>query len=267
MGTPGPIFVAPGKIGGHAEQLETSGTNSLFNWIRVGVLPDFAFTETDSFSVSWWVNYTNWQHDLPFIENAMRSTYQPGWVFAERNGQIEFLLTDTVKSYVADPAKGSPIIDDGRWHNIAGVVDRAAQSASVYVDGVMAGSFSIAGLGSLDYCNALVIGQDPSGSYGADLKGLGLFDDISIGRRALSPTEAESIYLVGQNYGRTFDTYGPVALALKPTIGGFDLIWHTGNLLSSDTVNGAYLPVVGASAPYFHVTPATTGNKFYRVQF
>jgi len=46
--------------------------------------------------------------------------------------------------------------------------------------------------------------------------------DLGILRRALSQAEAESIYIVGQNYGRSFDTYGPVKLTLQPSGTGFD---------------------------------------------
>jgi hypothetical protein len=59
--------------------------------------------------------------------------------------------------------------------------------------------------------------------------------------------------------------YGPVVLTVQPAGTGFDLIWQAGTLMECGTVNGTYLPVSGASAPYYHVTP-TAGNKFYRVK-
>ena len=43
------------------------------------------------------------------------------------------------------------------------------------------------------------------------------------------------------------------------------LQWSTGTLLSADSVNGAYLPVVGATSPHT-VNPAEAARKFYRVQ-
>ncbi|MCX6922157.1 MAG: hypothetical protein NT154_02890, partial [Verrucomicrobia bacterium] len=90
-------------------------------------------------------------------------------------------------------------------------------------------------------------------------------DDLGIWRRSLSQAEAESIYIVGQNYGRSFDTYGPVKISANLTSSGLELIWQAGTLLSADDPTRQWTPVSGASAPYYKVTNLT-GKKFYRVQ-
>jgi hypothetical protein len=264
QGIPGPTFV-PGKLG-QAVSLNTVSASSIFNYVYLGLLPDFVFGAADSFSVAFWVNFTSWQNDLPMIGNAVGSTYQPGWVFAQDQSKIELSLVnaDGSATYLADPVAGSPIISDGLWHNIVGVIDRGSQTASVYVDGGLAGSFSIAGMDSLDTGTALTIGQNPNGNYAVD--GAGSFDDVGIWRRALTPTEAQSIYMVGQQ-GRSFDTFGPVILSLRRAGNDLELVWQTGTLLSSTTgVLGTYNPVSGASAPYYRVTPGATPT-FYRVRF
>jgi hypothetical protein len=265
QGIPGPTFV-PGKLG-QAVSLNTVSASSIFNYVTFGAtLPDFAFGAADSFSVAFWVNFTSWQNDLPMIGNAVGSTYQPGWVFAQDQNKIELSLVNANGSatYIADPVAGSPIISDGLWHNIVGVVDRGSQTASVYVDGGLAGSFSIAGMDTLDTGTALTIGQNPNGNYAVD--GAGSFDDVGIWRRALTPTEAQSIYMVGQQ-GRSFDTYGPVILSLRRAGNDLELVWQAGTLLSSTNgVNGTYNPVSGASAPYYRVTPGPMPT-FYRVRF
>jgi hypothetical protein len=265
QGTPGPSFV-PGRIGSQAVSVNTVQANSIFNYVSLGAPSDFTFGVADSFSVSFWTKFTNWPNDLPMIGNAIGSTYQLGWVFAQDHDKIELSLVSTANSgtYVADPVAASPIIDDGLWHNIVGVVDRGSEFASVYVDGAFAGSFPIAGLDTLDYGTAVAIGQNPDGNYGVD--GAASFDDVGIWRRALSPTEAEAIYLVGQ-HNSTFDTYGPVILSMNKAGNDLELVWQTGTLLSSTTgVLGTYNPVPGASAPYYRVTPGPT-STFYRVKF
>jgi len=265
QGTPGPAFV-PGQLG-QAVSLSTVSASSIFNYVTFGAtLPDFVFGAADSFSVAFWVNFTSWQNDLPMIGNAVGSTYQAGWVFAQDQNKIELSLVNANSSatYIADPVAGSPIISDGLWHNIVGVIDRGSQTASVYVDGGLAGSFSIAGMDTLDTGTALTIGQNPNGDYKTD--GAGSFDDVGIWRRALTPAEAEAIYMVGQQ-GRSFDTYGPVILSLRKAGNDLELVWQTGTLLSSTTgVLGTYNPVPGASAPYYRVTPGPA-STFYRVKF
>jgi hypothetical protein len=262
-----PTFV-PGAIGSGAVALSTVSSSSTFNYVTVGALPDFAFAETDSFSVSFWMKFTGWNNDLPMIGNAVGSTYQLGWVFANEGGKIEFSLVSTANSgtYVADPVAGSPTINDNVWHNIVGIVDRAYQTATVYVDGELAGSFTIAGLGTLDQGTALTIGQNPDGTYGVD--GSASFDDVGIWRRTLSVYEAQGIYIVGSQYGRSFDTVAPPEVKLSIQLSGTSLTlqWSSGTLESSDNANSGYTTVAGASAPSYTTTISTTGSKFYRVK-
>ena len=265
QGTPGPSFV-PGRIGGQAVSVNTEQSSGIFNYVSAGAPADFAFGVADSFSVSFWTKITSWPNDLPMIGNAPGSTYQLGWVFAQDQNKIELSLVSTANSgtYVADPVAGSPVINDGLWHNIVGVVDRGSEFASVYVDGALAGSFPIAGLDTLDYGTAVTIGQNPDGNYPVD--GSAVYDDVGIWRRALTPTEAEAIYMVAQ-INNTFDTYGPVILSMTKAGNDLELVWQTGTLLSSTTgVLGTYNPVPGASAPYYRVTPGPT-STFYRVKF
>ena len=222
---------------------------------------DLSFAETDSFTVGFWLKYTAGFNDLPIIGNAVNSTYQTGWTISEDGGRLDWTAVSGV-SVIRDPA-GGPLINDGQWHHVLVAFDRTLGQASSYVDGVQIDSATITPLGSLVTGNTLALGQDPTGNYGND--GAFDLDDVGIWRRALSPAEAASIYLVGQKYGRSFDSYGPVVLTIQPASTGFALIWQAGTLLEADTVNGTYLPVSGATAPYHHVTPGAA-MKFYRVE-
>jgi len=259
-----PTLVA-GKFGQAVHLSSTTATTS-YNFLTVNdPNGDLLFDVTNSFTVSFWVSYNDRFNDLPIIGNAVNSTYQLGWVFTDEGGQIEYSLVSTANSgaYVADPVAGSPVIGDGAWHNVVGVVDRDLQVSSVYVDGAFAGSWPIAGLGTLITGSSLTLGQDPTGSYGVN--GNFTLDDVGIWRHALTQSQAESIYVVGQNQAKSFDTSGPVKIAIQRSVSGVLLIWQAGTLLSADALSGPWAPVSGASAPTYQLTPSA-GKKFYRVQ-
>jgi hypothetical protein len=257
-GSPTPVA---GKIGSQAVHLSTDAAISPNNYLTVSDNnSDLSFAETDSFTVAFWLRYTTGFNDLPIIGNANNSTYQPGWVITEDGGRLEWTAVSGT-SVIRDPA-GGPAINDGQWHNLVVAFDRTGNQAFSYVDGALVDSALIVGLGTLVTGNALTLGQDPTGAYGAGAFDL---DDVGIWRRALDPAEAQTIYQVGNSYGRSFDTYGPVVLTLRQSGTMLELIWQAGTLLQADEVNGTYKPVTGATAPYFQVKPSET-KKFYRVQ-
>jgi hypothetical protein len=157
-----PTFV-PGRIGTNAVSVNTVHASGIYNY--VSVTPSASLTFSNSFSVGLWVKYTGLPNDLPMIGNSVNSTFQLGWVFTDDTGKIELSLVSTANSgaYIADPVAGSPVTHDGNWHQVTGIIDRDAEFATVYIDGALAGSWSIAGLGTLDYGNDLALGP---GSHG-----------------------------------------------------------------------------------------------------
>jgi hypothetical protein len=253
-----PGFVA-GKIGQGVHIATTAGDN----YLQVVDTADLEFFETNSFSVGFWVKYTGGFSDVPIIGNSVGSTYQLGWVFTDSSspGRLEWSLVSTANSgtYLRDPVS-SAAIGDGTWHQVLGVVDREQQVAFAYIDGVLVNSWSLTGLGTLYYGNAITIGQDPTGNYGAATFDL---DDVGIWRRAVSRYEAAGIYAAAQS-GASFDVTTPVRVYVNHVDGNVDISWQAGTLLQSTNVNGTYLPVPGAVAPFHRTTPTGTA-KFYRV--
>jgi hypothetical protein len=256
-----PIFI-PGQIGSNAIQVSTLQASNVYNYVSAPLSPDFAFGATDSFSISFWVNYTNTPDDLPMIGNAVHSTLNQGWVFADQGGQLQWTLVGTDNTSVIASPVGGPAINNGAWHHIVASMDRPIGLANTYLDGALIDSRSIAGVGSLDTGKSITLGQDPTGSYAVD--GMFSLDDVGIWRRALSTYDVQSIYQLGTN-SQSFDTYGPVALLQVPIQGGFQLIWQAGTLLKSDSIDGAWTSVPDAAPPIYTVTPGPD-NKFYRVQ-
>ena len=132
------------------------------------------------------------------------------------------------------------------------MVDREQQMAYAYIDGALATSFSIVGLGTLigSTPNTVTIGQDPTGGYGAATFDM---DDLGIWRRALTSVDAAGIYAAGQN-GVSFDITGPVKVYVNQVGNNIDVSWQGGTLKQSTTVNGTYTPVPGAVAPFYRTT-------------
>jgi hypothetical protein len=155
-------------------------------------------------------------------------------------------------------------INDGNWHSVVSTFDRGGM-AFTYLDGVMVDARPINTFtDDIDSGNPINIGQVGTASYGPNVKFGADVDDLGVWRRALSPVEAQSIYLAAQN-GVSFDTYGPVILSIRKAGNDIELIWQAGTLLKSGTVNGTYLPVSGANAPYFRITPGPD-SQFFKIQ-
>ena len=82
----------------------------------------------------------------------------------------------------------------------------------------------------------------------------------------MTDLEARSIYYAGINNTNSFDSTGPLVLSLGTLSGNIsDITWQTGTLYQSTNLLGPWIPVPGATAPFYQFTPATTGAMFYRV--
>src|SRR5207249_4550198 len=76
-------FVADGQLGqGLHYFTDTSAASS--NYVSLGVRPDLQFSSNVNFSVAYWVRLplNAEPGDLPFLCNAVYSTFSPGYTFA-----------------------------------------------------------------------------------------------------------------------------------------------------------------------------------------
>lgn len=263
-----PSNIVPGKVGSGAMHYFTDSAGYNFNYVTLNDPSSLQFGPGQDFSVAFWTRFTGTPGNLPFLANSPNSFGDPGVTFAPSSGRggWSWYLNDAY----ALPGQGigatdlvGSTLNDGQWHNLAFTFNRSG-FATVYLDGDMVSQISIVGAHdwNLDTGNQWNIGQ-ASGGYAVD--GAFDIDDLGIWRRELSQAEAESIYLVGQNYSQSFDTYGPVSLAVGAAGNNLDLSWQAGTLLQSTNVQGTYLPVPGAVAPFYRTLP-TNGKMFYRVQ-
>ena len=245
--------------------MNTVASNSLFNFVSVPHSGDFNFGPAPGtdFSVAFWVRYTGLPNDLPMIGNARNSTFQHGWVLTDDTGKPEWFLyaTDDAGARSADPVAGSPMTDDGNWHNIVLTVAFAG-NITTYVDGMEVYASPTGALDDLDTGDGIFLGQDPSGTYA--VSGAYDLDDVGVWNRALARTEAQSIYTAGQS-GRSFDAAGPVQIAITASAGGPLLLWPVGTLQSAPSLKGPWNAVTGAAAPSYLATPLGA-QTFYRVK-
>ena len=245
-----------------------------------GTPGDLAFGPSASFTVSLWVKLPSGftGGDLPFIGTAVGSFNNAGWVLGPTygTGGWQWGINDGTNNI--DVTGPDSSLNDGNWHNFVLTVNRAANLASGYLDGAPLGSRDITGLGSLDNGHLVTIGQDPTYGYTSiasasanDLNAWKVLqtadlDDIGIWRRALTDIEARSIYYAGNNQGKSFDVPGSVTLYPYSAPGGkLGIEWLTGTLQQAPALTGPWTPVPGATPPSYQVTPAGSGNKFYRV--
>jgi hypothetical protein len=257
-----PVLVS-GKLG-QAVQLLTDGINNSYLSVY-DPNSDFQFGASDSFSIAFWLKYTNPFYDRPIIGNAVNSTWNPGYVLTENAGQLAWTLTTVSGSgqVIADPV-GGPLLNDGAWHQITLVVDRSAGVARSFADGTLIDTRSITAVGNLASGNVLVIGQDPNGAYGNN--GTMVLDDIGIWQRALTTMEAQSIYIVGQNNGRSFDSFVRGSLTLQQSGAYLQLIWEAGTLQWTEDLKGTWTDVPGAGPSFYQLTPNSYAKKFFRVK-
>jgi hypothetical protein len=266
--------IVAGKVGSGALHYNTElsgGAVSVANYVTLGTLSDLQFGPGISFSVAFWIKFTGSPGDLPFFGNTVNSYGDPGINFApswEEGGWSWYLSDQAASAWqgigLYDPIKNT--LNDGNWHHVVHIFDRTGDAAT-YLDGVKAHAMSIASGAGWDFnvpTTSWNIGQAEGGTYA--VAGTFEMDDLGVWRRLLNHYEAQAIYVVGNGYGRSFDTTAPpeVRIQIEATASGVELRWSNGTLESSERVDGGYSTVLGAASP-FTVTPAT-GNRFYRVK-
>jgi len=272
--------LVPGIIGSGALEYQCDG-NSVFDYATLGRPSDLLFSNKVSFTVSYWIQYTNVPDnqlnanypayvfpncDLPIIGNAVGATYSPGWVIAqggegcENNpGAFVWTFNDTSATAVSASGPGHSE-DDGLWHNLVHVFDWSLGYGTTYLDGVEVDATSIAGLNSIDTTNAINIGSDATGAYAS--AGAANLDDLSIWRRALSGDEARSIYEAGLTNHAAVASQ-PLPLGAARSSANVTVTWSAGILQSASQLMGSWTPVSGAQKPAYTNTPTGT-TQFFR---
>ncbi len=267
--------IVAGKIGSgalHYNTVVVSGAVTEANYVTLGAPSDLALGPGQSFSVSFWVKFTGSPGDLPFLGNTVNSYGDPGVDFAPsyHEGGWSWYISDKGAGAwqgigLYDPVQST--LNDGNWHNLVHIFDRNADAVT-YLDGAKVNTTPIATAAGWDFNvpgQDWIIGQAQGGTYAE--AGVFEMDDLGVWRGVLTVYDAEAIYIVGQGYGRSFDTEAPpeIQVQIQKTAAGVQILWPSGTLESSDRVDGGWGTVSGAAPPSYSVEPAT-GNRFYRVK-
>lgn len=265
--------IVAGKIGTGALHYSTisEGGALTANYVSLGMPTDLDFGPGESFSVAFWVKFTGSPGDLPFLANNTGSMGGPGVTLAPsyNQGGWSWGLNDAIAPRpwpgvgLYDPVQNT--INDGTWHHLVHIFDRSGDGTT-YLDGVKVNATSIATAYDWDLRTALpwTVGQ-AGGSYAEP--GVFEIDDLGVWRSVLTDYDAQAIYIVGQDYGRSFDTTAPVevTMQIQKTANGVEIQWSNGTLESADSVTGPWSTVNGANPPSLAVTPSGAA-KFYRVK-
>jgi hypothetical protein len=189
----------PGILG-QALKITTLKDGSEFDYATLGYPEDLKFHDTNDFSVSFWVNYTDGVDDPPFISNKnWGSSGNVGWgVFSQNGGNFRMNVTGSGGKNIS--TSSTPNVRDGKWHNIL-VTFWHGVAVLVFADGqlVQTTGETTGTVDTDDIGYAVNIGQDGTGAYtdSGSAQMTALIDDVGIWRRAVTPQEAASIYAQG----------------------------------------------------------------------
>ncbi len=266
----GPAFAAGQQ--GQSLSLDASG-----NFVDLAAPVELDFADDTDFTVSLWLRSNGWAQDPVLVSNKnWNSGANVGWLLAADPDGVswQWNLRGSTGNRVDFDAIAP--VADGTWHHVCVVHDRDGL-ASFYTDGVLNGTRSIAGQGSVTSGLQTALGQDGTLTYGLNL--IADLDDLRIWRRALGPDEVEHLVsgmdpTVGTRYCDGFpntESDGGRMLALgSPTLVDNDLRLFGLELPSGQPgiffygPNPAYVPTAGGircvGGQLFRIHPATFGG-------
>ena len=191
-GSPNITFPNPGA-------LDFDGSN---DYITLGNVLNAG---TGDWSVSLWYYATNASTAPEVLLVKGRTGGAAGYELLLNAGSLYWDVASTSISHGF--AVPEPSLNE--WHHIVGVVDRSSATSNLYVDGVLAGSASIAGMGSMDNSVHVGIGAlNRAGASGPTVQFFsGQMDDIRIFDSAISAAQAAAL-AAGGNGGGSFSDPG-----------------------------------------------------------
>lgn len=291
-----PTFL-PGKLGS-AFQVTTLIDSSDYEYATLGYPDDLQFGDTNDFSVSFWVNYTNQGDDIPFISNKdWDSSSNPGWgIFSQSGGNYRINVTGPNLGEDKYSETDTPkTLKDGNWHHVAVSIQRAPYGSSAYVygylDGVLVSKHPMSTVGTIDTEQLpftdhqtdvpvptviqsqfqINIGQDGTGVYTDNHSGhlVGLLDDFGIWRRALTAHEVLGIYSAGLAGKDLSQAIAPSTLIIGIVGGKAEISWAgnpTVQLQMATRLNPPnWTDVPGTLGASGAVVPITNSAAFFRL--
>lgn len=129
---------------------------------QLPALSNFNLSATSSFTIEFRARATSATSDPVIIGNKnWASGYNKGIIISNRNGVIRANFGDGTNRLDVDGVD----LTDQLWHQVAIVVNRSAQKATIYDGGVQVAEGNISAVGDLESGTAFKIGQDGTGNY------------------------------------------------------------------------------------------------------
>ncbi len=198
----GGVTYAAGKIG---QAFSLNGTNGA---IRINEAANNLNFGAGDLTIDTWVKFTETGRERFLFRNGYRGSSDNVRLSIFTDSRAELYVQDTAGN-VADTFSANAL-NDGSWHHLVGV--RSNKTVSLYVDGSLQNSQTNASLGSfnsscgLDFVGAGGISANCTPNADNYFFG-GLIDEFQVYKRALSPTEIQTQYSLGNagiGHGSTF---------------------------------------------------------------
>jgi hypothetical protein len=157
------------------------------------------FGENNSFTIAGWVRSSPGYSTTSMLLSKETSLTGAGfglWNLNTSTSRLYARLEDTDGDQSGWLVNGNgPYINDGGWHHVAMVVDRAQHQVALYTDGITSPPYDLAtmgndGIGDLSNAAAFTIGGSPY-NYEGDI------DDVRLYGAALSEQQIQSLYSDG----------------------------------------------------------------------
>jgi hypothetical protein len=169
--------------------------------------PDYAFTNTSSFTIVYWMKFTEVEYggqDHVIISKGDYGGGAPQEAFISTgvngSGKVNFLLGDSNRDF--QQLESSSGYNDGNWHQVVCVRDYAAHMVSLYVDGIVVDSKDHAYTGnfinSASFAFCYLMSSNIMGYYYK-----GALDEVAVFNKALTPADISN-YISRANIGVGF---------------------------------------------------------------
>jgi|GEM_PF-3683581 hypothetical protein len=172
-------------------------------YVQIPGAPDLALDATTSFTVEAIVKPDALDDDYPRAIAASRSSglregepnaNEAGWALAVGGynciaNNLRWIVGDATGKLVTVTAGFN--LADGLFHHVAGVLDRDAEVALLFVDGAKVGQAPLNGLGAAATAGDVILGNDPA----RDAPYAGILDEVRlslVARRSFHPVLGES---------------------------------------------------------------------------
>jgi hypothetical protein len=168
---------------------------------QVSTLTKYYF-DGGSFTYAAWVNTTQ-QVSQVRIMGSMAASDGYVWLNESEGTTTGFSIELNTMTPADYQLRSSNVnISDGLWHHVALVVDRTANTISVYVDGAVKSNTSHTFVGNFGISGDQMTHH--IGYQNASLAYTGLIDDARVYNRALSANEIAALYNLTSNEGDMF---------------------------------------------------------------